>query len=87
MSCKNFEELLPAYAEGELSVEERSRVDSHVQDCESCRESLAFFERLEDDLAARRDLRPSDAAAAGRIVGNVGIRKERRWAAAATPWL
>jgi anti-sigma factor RsiW len=84
MSCKHFEEWLPAYAEGNLSAEERSRVDTHLQACDSCRGSLAFFVKLEDDLAERRELRPSDAVAAGRIVHHIGLRKERRFVAAFT---
>ncbi len=84
MSCKHFEELLPAYAEGDLSAEERSRVDTHLRSCDSCRGSLAFFVQLEDDLAERRELRPSDAVAAGRIVHHIGLRKERRFVAAFT---
>ncbi|MCK4774751.1 MAG: zf-HC2 domain-containing protein, partial [Candidatus Krumholzibacteria bacterium] len=51
MSCKHVEELLPAYAEGDLAAEERSRVDTHLRECDSCRESLAFFVQLEADLA------------------------------------
>jgi anti-sigma factor RsiW len=84
MSCRHFEELLPAYAEGDLSAEDRSGVDTHLQACDSCRESLAFFVQLEDDLAGRCELRPSDAVAAGRIVHHIGLKKERRFAAALT---
>lgn len=84
MSCEHFEELLPVYAEGELLAEERARVDAHLHTCDSCRESLAFFVRLEDTLAERRELRPSDAVAAGRIVHRVGFEKQRRFVAALT---
>jgi anti-sigma factor RsiW len=84
MNCEHFEELLPAYAENDLSADDRALVDTHLQACDSCRESLAFFVRLEGTLAERRELRPSDAAAAGRIVHRVGFKKRRRLVAAFT---
>jgi anti-sigma factor RsiW len=84
MSCERFEELLPAYAEDGLSADDKARVDTHLHACDSCRESLAFFVRLEDTLAERRELRPSDAVAAGRIVHRVGFKKRRRFVAALT---
>jgi anti-sigma factor RsiW len=84
MSCKHFEELLPAYAENGLSADDKVRVDTHLRACDSCRESLAFFVRLEATLAERRELRPSDAVAAGRIVHRVGFEKQRSFVAALT---
>jgi anti-sigma factor RsiW len=66
--------LLPAYVEGDLTPEEKGRVDAHLGDCEECRESLAFFASLEKTLIERRHERPSDRAAARRIARRLGYR-------------
>ena len=79
MNCDHIENLLPAYADSDLTVDEKAQVDTHLNTCESCRESLAFFTQLETSLTARRTLRPSDSMAAARIVRRIGIRPERRF--------
>jgi len=79
MNCEHFEELLPAYAENELEGRDKARVDAHLEGCESCRESLAFFAQLEESLSTRRTLRPSDSIAAKRITRRVGFRREWRF--------
>lgn len=78
MSCRDVENLLPAYAGGDASAEEKSRVDAHVTECDSCRESLEFFLGLETTLVERRTVRPSASHAAGEIVERLGIRPARR---------
>lgn len=82
MNCDRFEELLPAYAEDDLVAKEKAEVDAHLDTCESCRESLAFFADLESSLVARRALRPSDAAVAALVTGRLGLgrRKSFRFA-------
>ena len=77
MSCEQFENLLPLYAEGELDQEERCGVDEHVASCGACRESLAFYQELETSLASLRDLRPSPARTAALASERLGLR--RRW--------
>lgn len=43
--------LLSRYVDGELSAEERTRVEDHVGSCAECRELLALFQRHENLLA------------------------------------
>jgi anti-sigma factor RsiW len=73
-NCPHIESLLPAYVDGELTPEERGRVDAHVGECEECRQALAFFVGLEETLVARRHARPSDRAAARRVARRLGYR-------------
>src|SRR5947209_3232195 len=40
------EELLPWYANGQLSKADRERVDAHLSSCAHCREQLALERRL-----------------------------------------
>ena len=46
------EELLPWYANGQLSVTERARVERHLDACASCRDQLAVERRLIDEFQA-----------------------------------
>lgn len=73
MTCDRIEELLPAFADDDLSKDERLVVESHLGECASCRETLAFLADLEGALVKRRELRPSPHAAADRVMGRVGL--------------
>lgn len=77
MSCEKFEDLLPLYAEGDLSAQERRRVDEHVASCARCRESLAFFSELETSLSSLRELRPSPGRTAASVSERLGLRPRR----------
>jgi hypothetical protein len=43
MNCQDFEELLSAYADGELSRTQREFIEEHLSGCAHCREKLAGF--------------------------------------------
>lgn len=77
MNCQLIESLLPAYVDGDLASEERNRVDTHLGDCDTCRESLVFFMQLEKSLVERRHLRPSDRTAARRVARRLRFRESR----------
>ncbi|MBP2681256.1 MAG: putative zinc-finger [Candidatus Krumholzibacteriota bacterium] len=77
MSCEKFEDRLPLYVEGDLSAEERSRVDDHLGSCARCRESLAFYRELETSLSSLRELRPSPARTAAAVSERLGLRPRR----------
>lgn len=51
ISCEDFEEVLYAYEEGELSLSVRARVNVHLDSCEQCQELLADY-RLTKELAS-----------------------------------
>ncbi|HXG63004.1 MAG TPA: zf-HC2 domain-containing protein [Planctomycetota bacterium] len=52
MPCpEDMKLLLSRYVDGELSPEERARVEEHVGGCGECRELLALFQRHENLLA------------------------------------
>lgn len=46
MECVKVQELLSAYHDDELSVEERSSVAQHARVCPRCRDELAVFEKM-----------------------------------------
>jgi len=52
MSCgDDLKTLLSRYVDGELSPEERTRVDEHVAACVACREMLQIFQKNESLLS------------------------------------
>lgn len=71
MGCRDFEDLLPLYNEGELDREDRARVDAHVRQCEECREALAFYAELESALIERRALRPPAGRTAAKVIARL----------------
>jgi predicted anti-sigma-YlaC factor YlaD len=64
-SCKNIEEMLVDYADGQLSPDESNQVAEHLEKCEHCRKilkalnkSLVLAEAIwEDGLAETEDIR------------------------------
>jgi len=54
--CVELNELVSAYADGEISGADLERVEKHVADCAECREFVAACRRIDD--AVRADLVP-----------------------------
>jgi hypothetical protein len=55
MNCQDFEELLSAYADGELSRTQREFIEEHLAGCADCRATLAKFEAVGRQLASLRE--------------------------------
>ncbi len=81
MDCKNINELLTAYLDGEVTSEERGQIESHLSTCEKCREELRALETTRDGLrqalkTKATDVEPSPQAWNGirhRIVSEPSI--------------
>ena len=69
-------DLLSAYLDDELGVEERAAVDRHLADCESCRDDLASLRRLSGALADE-DAPPVPDDLAARIGARIDASKVR----------
>jgi len=37
-ACKNYEDLLPLYASGDLSSTDHNKVEEHLKECKGCRD-------------------------------------------------
>ena len=59
MSCEKFEDLLPAYVDGELGPEDRAAVESHLGVCPGCSALLACLRAADASLAAFPEAEPS----------------------------
>ncbi len=46
--CYRIEELLPLYADGDVSAEERRLIEEHLQCCPDCRSTLRYIRRVDD---------------------------------------
>jgi hypothetical protein len=60
MACDRFEELLPAFADGDLGLEEAGRVRAHLADCPDCRRLLAALSDAREALGGFRELEVSE---------------------------
>jgi anti-sigma factor RsiW len=59
MTCEKFEDLLPAYADGELGAEDRAAVESHLRSCPGCSLLLGCLRTTDASLGAIPDVEPS----------------------------
>lgn len=87
MKCDEYEILISAYADGELDGSEKTRVQNHISQCESCRRLYEDMTRLQRDVADVLKECPAVpelvSAVAARIRPRRGIRITWAWAAAA----
>ncbi len=50
MNCQKVETYLSAYLDGEVTLSERRAIESHVQQCRECRESVKSLSILKSHL-------------------------------------
>lgn len=80
MECKDIDELLPLYIDGELAADEASAVSDHLAGCSGCLKSLETYQALENSLSAMPDILPDPHAVASRISRRLGFEKQRNLA-------
>lgn len=56
MKCTEIKELLSAYADGELSPQQRDMVEKHLAECSECRNKLVEYERIQGHLTSLQRL-------------------------------
>jgi anti-sigma factor RsiW len=59
MSCERIEDLLVAYADGELDASARAEVEAHLRSCPACAGLLACLRTASASLAALPELEPA----------------------------
>lgn len=77
MRCEDVKELLVAHADGELTPEERERVDSHLANCEGCRRERAALGSTGDLLALLGESPPAGRGFAAKVLA--AARGEDPW--------
>ncbi|HHT16759.1 MAG TPA: hypothetical protein GXZ77_03460 [Papillibacter sp.] len=51
-SCEEFEELLSALIDGELTPEEHEKIDEHITKCKACASLLKLYKAMSKELSA-----------------------------------
>lgn len=89
MECSGFEELLSAYADGEVSLEERGALAAHLRGCLDCRRELELLRTMKTAVkeaasppipetlsaALLQEARKQRGYAAGRAAPWAGVRR------------
>jgi anti-sigma factor RsiW len=57
LSCRQLVELVTAYFDGALSLEDRLRFESHIEYCDGC---TAYLEQMRQTIALTGTLREAD---------------------------
>lgn len=76
-ACLAVFERLSEYLDGDLSAQDCSVIQEHIQDCAPC---VAFVESLKSSIQAAHELRPLDPA--GELPDEVREKLKAAWAAA-----
>ena len=67
ITCREFEDFILAYLEGELPERQRRQFDLHIRLCRECRDYLAAY-RLSTELAKRASERRTASRTAGHLL-------------------
>lgn len=77
MNCRDIDELVPRYLDGEVSDEERLALERHVASCAQCAESLEASREIDASLVCLREVIPSWKRAEARFVRATSTGKRR----------
>ncbi len=80
-NCKEFKQMLSAYADGELSDEEKKTIDRHIENCTECKKALNEQMELHAKLTTLANtpaLPNENGLIMAAITGNT-THKSRRW--------
>jgi len=80
MRCKHVTKRLDAYATGEVSARDRVQIDSHLEGCASCRQTLADLKSMAGLLSRIATPPLPEGFASGVISAALSRRSEQRTA-------
>ncbi|HEV3144260.1 MAG TPA: zf-HC2 domain-containing protein [Gemmataceae bacterium] len=76
MQCSDARPLLPLHVYGDVAASERAALEEHLAECPACRQELAAFRTLREQLSAVPV--PSPVVDVGRILHVQMVRQQRR---------
>jgi hypothetical protein len=81
MKCRDLEELLSAYADGELPRAQREFVEEHLADCSQCQATLADYMKVRQQLTSLRVVptMPDIKVSTMSKIKDMHNRSVRRW--------
>lgn len=77
MDCRQVQELLSAYLDGELPAPQQEMVARHLASCQACRRELQIWQQLWEALLREPVAAPADLAA--RVVARLPGRQRQWW--------
>ncbi len=78
MNCKNICELLTAYLDGELIVEERAYIEAHLHGCPQCRAELEDLSATQSSLRGVLKVRAEEVSPSEQVWKKVQARLEKK---------
>jgi hypothetical protein len=82
MNCKDFKELLSAYADGELTLTQRDFIEEHLADCPDCMAALNSYKAVNLKIASLRETQAMPDiknATMSKIKGKRHVKPIRKW--------
>lgn len=82
MNCKDFKELLSAYADGELSLTQREFIEEHLINCPNCRAIVNDYKAVNLKIASLREtpaMPDIKGTTMARIKGIQPAKHTRKW--------
>ncbi len=77
MDCRQVQEMLSAYLDGELDAVRQEQVARHLAGCEACRREYQVWQQLWESLLAEPVAAPTDLTA--RVVARLPGRRPSWW--------
>lgn len=74
MRCSDINELLSAYADGEVPLTQREFVEEHLSSCADCRATLADYQRVKSQLSTLRTM-PEKSSVKEAVISRITARK------------
>ncbi len=62
MSCEEYEKLIPVYLDGELSGEQKEKLEEHLGGCSHCSQELLKFKKLKEVTEEMKFVEPPEEA-------------------------
>lgn len=87
MDCERYEQMLAAYASGDLTADEAEAVERHLSGCSACRQTLEGYRAVIGLIADEPVVSPtaSESAAMASAVASVEPGRQRRVDRTAVP--
>lgn len=77
MDCRQVQEMLSAYLDGELPARQQELVARHLAGCQACRREYQVWQQLWEALAAKPAAAPADLTA--RVLARLPGRRPSWW--------
>ena len=82
LACKVIEDLLPLYCDGACTEETRALIETHLQECDSCRAYFSkiqfFYGHLDAEICVKRRVSDSKASPPDHLLDHIMAVQDKR---------